>query len=132
MANHSITRHVVREFMQLHILSHAAEDPIYGALITEELIHHGYHLSRGTLYPMLHLLEKLGYLQSHTDWLAGRRRKYYRTTLAGRTILAEARQQLQDMAGKILDHDKADRSPPKRRRLLSRSPKVTPNGRRAP
>lgn len=44
--------------IRLHILHHAAEAPIFGLAIIEELRHHGYELSAGTLYPMLHGLEK--------------------------------------------------------------------------
>ncbi len=59
-------------FIRLHILYHAAKEPIYGAEITEELVRHGYRLSQGTLYPTLHMLERLGYLKSRTR---GRRRQ---------------------------------------------------------
>ena len=42
----------------LHILHHANEEPAYGLGIIEELRHHGYEMSSGTLYPLLHGLEK--------------------------------------------------------------------------
>lgn len=44
--------------IRLHILHHAAEEPIFGLGIIEELRHHGYELSAGTLYPMLHSLRR--------------------------------------------------------------------------
>lgn len=40
--------------IRLHILPHAAEEPIFGLGIIKELRYHGYKLSTGTLYPMLH------------------------------------------------------------------------------
>ena len=41
-------------FIRLHVLHHAAEQPIYGSWMIEELHSHGYDISPGTLYPMLH------------------------------------------------------------------------------
>jgi len=40
--------------IRLHILYHACKEPIFGAAISEELSRHGYNMSPGTLYPMLH------------------------------------------------------------------------------
>ncbi len=58
----------MREFqrgaVRLHILHHAAEGEIHGAWMTEELAHHGYQISPGTLYPTLHRLEADGLLIS--------------------------------------------------------------------
>jgi hypothetical protein len=41
----------------LHVLHHANEKPIYGVWIIEEPSHHGYSLSPGTLYALLHGME---------------------------------------------------------------------------
>jgi len=50
----------------------------------------------GMLYPVLHRLERLGYVQARWEVAeSGRRRKYYRITSAGRTKLAEERRQWQ-------------------------------------
>lgn len=43
--------------IRLHVLHHAAIEPIFGLGIIEELRRHGYELSPGTLYPLLHGLE---------------------------------------------------------------------------
>ncbi len=59
-------------FVRIHILHHAALEPIYGVAIMEELRRHGYDLSPGTLYPLLHNLEAAGYLQ-HQDTTWGAR-----------------------------------------------------------
>jgi len=48
----------------------------------------------GMLYPLLHRLERLGYIRA--EWGAspeGRRRKYYEVTDAGRAQLADQRKQ---------------------------------------
>ena len=48
-------------FIKIHLLYHASKEAIFGVAITEELARHGYDLSPGTLYPVLHRLEKAGY-----------------------------------------------------------------------
>ncbi len=53
--------------IRLHILHHAAEEPVFGLGIIEELRRHGYEMSAGTVYPMLHGLEKKGYLTSRHE-----------------------------------------------------------------
>ena len=58
-------------FIRLHILHHAAEHEIYGQWMIDELAHHGYRLSPGTLYPMLHAMEKKGYLTSRVQRKGG-------------------------------------------------------------
>ena len=40
--------------IRLHVLHHAAKEPIYGLAMMEELGRHGYKISAGTLYPILH------------------------------------------------------------------------------
>jgi DNA-binding PadR family transcriptional regulator len=55
-----------------------------------ELETHGYHLSPGTLYPMLHNLEAKGLLSSSKAVVSGKVRKYYRATELGEKVLEEA------------------------------------------
>jgi DNA-binding PadR family transcriptional regulator len=120
MADDPITRHFFNGFIRLHVLYHAAKDPVYGAEITEELVRHGYRLSQGTLYPTLHLLEGLGYLRSRTEVVGGRRRKYYRATPAGRRVLKEARQRLQELVAEVIeDHDQPFQAIREKRRRRS-------------
>src|SRR5688572_5842795 len=48
----------------------------------------------GMLYPLLHRLDRLGYVEARWDSpLGGRRRRYYRITQAGRDALSEQRRQ---------------------------------------
>ena len=50
----------------------------------------------GMLYPVLHRLERLGYVAARWEISGnGRRRKYYRLTSGGRAQLAEERRQWQ-------------------------------------
>jgi DNA-binding PadR family transcriptional regulator len=103
MNSDAVLRHFFNGFVRLHILYHAAKEPIYGAEIAEELVRHGYRLSQGTLYPTLHLLEELGYLRSRTELINGKRRLYYRATAAGRKMLIEARAKLKELVGEVID-----------------------------
>src|SRR5262249_50751784 len=122
MSEDPITRHIFNGFIRLHILYHAAKEPIYGAEIAEELVRHGYRLSQGTLYPTLHLLERLGFLRSRTDFVNGRRRKYYRATAAGKKVLASARAQLRELVAEVIeDYDEPFQVIRQKRRAKQRS-----------
>ena len=90
-------------FIRLHILHHAAKERICGVEIVAELGRHGYRLSPGTVYPVLHELERAGYLSVRLAIVAGKVRKYYEATSAGRTALEQARAKLQDLAGEVLE-----------------------------
>ena len=59
-----IDRNLIHGLIRLHILHHAAEGPIFGQAMIDELGRHGYRLSAGTLYPILHGMERQGYLRS--------------------------------------------------------------------
>ena len=90
-------------FIKIHVLHHAAHEPIYGAAMIAELARHGYDLSPGTLYPLLHSLEEQGYL-AHTDRLVdGRVRKYYVITEGGRAALLEAKQKIAELVHEVRD-----------------------------
>ncbi|MER6127202.1 PadR family transcriptional regulator [Streptomyces sp. NPDC001795] len=96
----------MREFqrgaVRLHILHHAAKGEIHGAWMTEELAHHGYQISPGTLYPTLHRLEADGLLVSEQRVVDGRARRVYTATKAGKKALAEDRRALAELAREVL------------------------------
>jgi PadR family transcriptional regulator PadR len=131
MADDPVTRHFFNGFIRLHILYHSAQEPTYGAEITEELVRHGYRLSQGTLYPTLHQLEQLGYLCSSTKVVLGKRRRYYRATPAGRTILVEARQKLLELVAEVIEkrHRSLSTLRKKRRRRNRARSRAHPDGR---
>ncbi len=89
-------------FIKIHILYHAAQGPIYGLEMIEELRRHGYELSPGTLYPTLHALEEAGYLISERRVVRGRMRRYYRITDQGRRVLAVARARIRELTDEVL------------------------------
>ncbi len=65
-------RNLYAGLIRLHILHHAAEGPIFGQGMIDELARHGYRLSAGTLYPILHGMEAHGYLRSAREGDGGR------------------------------------------------------------
>lgn len=88
-------------FMQIHILHHAKKEPIYGSWMIEELSNHGYDISPGTLYPMLHGMESNGLLIKEEKLVDGKIRKYYSITPLGINILNEARQKAYELFKEI-------------------------------
>ena len=87
--------------IRLHILHHAAEEPLYGIGIAEELARHGYKLSTGTLYPILHGLENKAYLRSHLERNGKSARRVYGITALGRRALRTARRRVQELFGEM-------------------------------
>ena len=98
-------RNLYTGLIRLHILHHAAEGPIFGQAMIDELGRHGYRLSAGTLYPILHGMERQGYLRSRPTLDGGRNRRVYRATPAGRKALVIARQRVQELFGEMFEHD---------------------------
>ena len=92
-------------FVRLHILYHAMQEPVFGVEMMEELGRHGYDVGAGTLYPMLHQLEEVGYLASHTEVVAGKQRKYYRATPEGARALEDAKAKLRELVKEVLHDD---------------------------
>jgi DNA-binding PadR family transcriptional regulator len=81
------------------VLAILAEGDSYGYAILKrvrELSKGRMEWTDGMLYPVLHRLERLGFIEAHWEKAeTGRRRKYYRITKRGRTQLAEEREQWQ-------------------------------------
>lgn len=79
------------------VLAILVEEPSYGYAILKrvrQLSSGDLEWSDGMLYPLLHRLERLGYIGA--SWGVsdeGRRRKYYAITGSGRAALAEQRRQ---------------------------------------
>ncbi len=90
-------------FIQIHILHHAKKEPFYGAWMIEELSEHGYDMSPGTLYPLLHNMESSGFLEKEEKTVEGKIRKYYRITELGNIILEEARKKAYELFKEITD-----------------------------
>ena len=91
--------------MKLHILYHADREPVFGAFLMRELSRHGYEISPGTLYPVLHGLEKEGLLLREARVENGRVRKYYRATDQGREALQRGREKALELVREVLELD---------------------------
>lgn len=84
-----------------------AENDSYGYAIIKrvrELSGGRLEWTDGMLYPVLHRLERLGYVEARWEAAeSGRRRKYYRITSRGRAQLAEDRRQWQAVDATLRD-----------------------------
>lgn len=67
----------------------------------EELREHGYDISPGTLYPLLHGMESKGLLEKEEKTVQGKIRKYYGITKLGNEVLIEARKKAYELFKEI-------------------------------
>jgi PadR family transcriptional regulator, regulatory protein PadR len=96
----AVTNHKQELFyglIRIHVLLHAAHEPIFGLAMMEELAHHGYRIGPGTLYPLLHGMERSGLLKPVSGGGRGRRPRVYRITAAGRKALAKAKEKVDEL-----------------------------------
>lgn len=89
-------------FIRIHILHHASKEPVYGLWLIEELGRHGYKLSPGTLYPVLHKLEEEKFLRSYSENVGGKIRKYYRTTTKGIRTLLQIKEKINELIDEVM------------------------------
>ena len=99
---------VVREFLlafwKVHILHHAAEEGgVYGQWMLEELHHHGYRLSPGTLYPMLARMARRGWLRA-AEPKRSKGPRVYRLTRRGHDVLRRAHDALNELHREVGAH----------------------------
>ena len=92
-------------FIRVHILHHAARERIYGTAMIEELRRHGYELSPGTLYPILHAMQEAGYLSSEQEVEAGKVRRYYSATAKGQATLVKLKQRIRELTAEVLEEE---------------------------
>ena len=90
-------RELFTGLIRIHVLVHASHEPIFGLAMMDELEHHGYRIGPGTLYPLLHGMERGGLLKSDLQNLTGRRRRIYRITAAGKKALEKARAKIDEL-----------------------------------
>jgi PadR family transcriptional regulator, regulatory protein PadR len=92
---------LLKGLIRLHILHHASDSEFYGQWMIHELARHGYTLSPGTLYPMLHALEARGYLKSKKQRSGRTFRRLYRATALGREANKLAKVQVRELIGEL-------------------------------
>jgi len=86
------------------LLATLEDGPLHGYAIIEALrIRSGgtFDLPSGTVYPALHRLERTGLIESSWSTHAGRRRRSYKLTSAGRRALADERRSWQDFSAAV-------------------------------
>jgi PadR family transcriptional regulator, regulatory protein PadR len=98
----ALQREILLSFWKIHILHHASEGPVVGQWMLQELRHHGYEVSPGTLYPILHRMERLGWLRCEVDPSGGpRARRSYYATQVGLEVLKTVQQQLRELRSEV-------------------------------
>jgi DNA-binding PadR family transcriptional regulator len=107
-ADKILQREILLGFWKAHILHHAAERPVVGQWVIQELRRHGYEVSPGTIYPLLARLEEHGWLVGKSDPDAGpRARREYSLTPEGRKVLAVLKKQIAELHREVgLDESK--------------------------
>jgi PadR family transcriptional regulator PadR len=98
--------------IRIHVLVHASHEPIFGLAMMEELKHHGYRIGPGTLYPLLHGLERGGLLKSALRNVGGRKRRVYKITAVGRRALDKAREKVDELHQELHEDPPRKISPP--------------------
>jgi DNA-binding PadR family transcriptional regulator len=99
----AVDRDLYSGLMRLHVLHHASAGPIFGLGMAEELARHGYRISPGTLYPLLHGLEKKGYIRGRELRNGKSLRRVYRATPLGRKALAGAKAKVREFIGELFE-----------------------------
>lgn len=97
-----VEREFLRGMVPVHVLHHAAQEPLNGAWMSSELARHGYAISPGTLYPLLHRMRQAGLLESAKHAVDGRVVRSYRATAEGCQVLARLRELIGEVAGEVL------------------------------
>ncbi len=98
-----MARDFLASFIKLHILYHASKKAVYGLWLIEEMAAHGYKISPGTLYPILHKFEQERLVKSYSENHEGKIRKYYKTTEEGNRSLNEAKDKLQILVRELIE-----------------------------
>jgi PadR family transcriptional regulator, regulatory protein PadR len=105
--------------IRIHVLVHASHEPIFGLAMMEELAHHGYRIGPGTLYPLLHGLERSGLLKSVLKKVGRHRRRVYKITTAGKKALDKARAKVDELHHELHEEHPRKISPPGNSSALS-------------
>jgi len=95
-------KNIYNGFIRIHILHHAAKEQICGIEIIKELGRHGYMVSPGTVYPILHKMTKDDLLFAHNEIVDGKRRIYYSTTSPGIKLLKQACEKIKELYDEVI------------------------------
>ncbi len=95
-------RKILLGFIRVHILHHAKKEGIYGAWMIKELKNHGYKISPGTLYPILHQMKNQKILKQHKKNVDGKIRKIYKTTKKGEKTLDGLKKFIEELSSEVI------------------------------
>jgi DNA-binding PadR family transcriptional regulator len=100
--------------VKLIVLHQANLSPVYGGRLSKYCRSLGYEISPGSLYPLLHSLEKAKLLHCRIKIFRGRTRKYYELTPAGQDCLEALRRELGEIVREVIlgDRQGAAAAPP--------------------
>ncbi|MBI5117122.1 helix-turn-helix transcriptional regulator [Candidatus Poribacteria bacterium] len=98
---------MIKEFLRgsvrVHVLYHASKERVYGVALLKELRRHGYRLSPGMLYPLLHRMERERLLSCEREIVRGKIRKYYAATPKGKRALEQAKEKIRELVEEVLE-----------------------------
>ena len=117
-----IAREFLLAFWKIHILHHAADGRgVYGQWMLEELHHHGYRLSPGTLYPILARMAQRGWIRA-AEPTRSKGARVYRLTPRGHDVLSQVRASLDELYREVGTHAAVSPKPSKPSRRAARRP----------
>lgn len=91
-----MNKELLKGTTEIMILRMLEKEPMYGYGMIKnlELVSNGtFQFKEGTLYPLLHALEKKRMIESFWDAPDGRKRKYYKITEIGKKELVAKKQE---------------------------------------
>lgn len=103
-----ISKELIKGSTAMLVMSVLKKNDMYGYKIIKELELQSesvFELKEGTLYPILHALEKENLLESYWEEFDGRKRKYYHLTRKGTKALKKSRRNgkcIQNQSEKVL------------------------------
>jgi DNA-binding PadR family transcriptional regulator len=102
----SFQRQISQAFWQgmvkLIILHQANLGPVYGSRLSKYFHSLGYEISPGSLYPLLHSMEKANLMRCHIRIFKGRARKYYELTPQGLDCLEASRKEAEEIVREVI------------------------------
>ncbi len=99
-----ISKELIKGSTSLLVMSVLKGQDLYGYKIIKELENRSenvFELKEGTLYPILHALEKEGFLESYWEEFENRKRKYYHLTKKGLRQLETKREEWKVYSGSV-------------------------------
>ena len=100
-----ISKELLKGSTSLLVLKVISEEDSYGYEIVqrmERLSRGTFQLKEGTLYPILHTMEKEGLVEAYRkESAAGRERRYYRITASGKVYLAAREAEWREYAAAV-------------------------------